>query len=406
MQKIWKIILLIILLLSSFTPFHRVWAASSCPQNDPCKDIGNPLEKVSCYTNVVNTCSTERESMTSQVIYLSSRISLTSTKIENIKNKIIELQQDIDNITNKIGELDNSMTTITSMFIDRIKASYKYGEFSYLNLVLSTPHISDLFTRFKYIQTVQAHDRKLLFQIQNSKANYQDQKKLREEKILEQNQAKKQQEKEQATLAVQKKDKEIFLAITQNSEAVYKQNLAAAQREASNIQQAASILSQAGVAKHVNKGDVIGLMGNTGFSTGPHLHFAVYNLKESDLNKFNFDSAYENPFNILASRNLPFEPSSCDDVSPSSRTTKSIGSGSWSWPLNNPTISQCFGHTPYSWRYGTGIHNGVDMWDDGDKAIRAVDEGNAYTYLGGQAKGNGVFIFHNNGKMTLYWHLQ
>ncbi len=405
MQKIWKIILLTILLFFLFIPFYSIWAASSCPQDDPCKDIGNPLEKVSCYTNVVNTCSTERESMTSQVVYLSSRISLTSTKIENIKNKIIELQKDIDNLTNKIGELENSMTTITSMFIDRIIASYKYGEFSYLNLVLSTPRISDLFTRFKYIQTVQAHDRKMLFQIQNSKANYQDQKKLREAKIIEQNQAKIQQEKEQATLAVQKKEKEIFLAITQNSEAIYKQNLAAAQREASNIQQAASILSQAGVAKHVNKGDVIGIMGNTGFSTGPHLHFAVYNLRESDLNKFNFESGYENPFNNLVNKQLSFEQYSCDDVM--NALSKNIGSGSWMWPMANPHISQCYGHTPFSsGRYPSGIHNGVDMWDDGDKAIRAVDEGNAYTYLGGQAKGNGVFIFHNNGKMTLYWHLQ
>lgn len=406
MQKIWKINLLFIILLFSLTLTDRIWAASSCPQNDPCKDVGNTQEKVSCYTNVVNTCSTERESMTSQVIYLSSRISLTTTKIENIKNKIIELQQEIDNITDKISELDNTMTTITSMFIDRIKASYKYGEFSYLNLVLSTPRISDLFTRFKYIQTVQAHDRKILFMLQNNKEINKDMKKDRETKIIEQNLAKKQQEKEQTNLAVQKKEKEIFLAITQNSEAVYKQNLLAAQREASNIQQAASILSQAGVAKHVNKGDVIGIMGNTGFSTGPHLHFAIYNLKESDLKQFYFDSAYENPFGMLASRNIPFEPSACDDVSPSNRTTKIIGSGSWQWPLNNPTISQCFGHTPYSWRYGTGIHNGVDMWDDNDKAIRAVDEGNAYTYLGGQSKGNGVFIFHNNGKMTLYWHLQ
>jgi murein DD-endopeptidase MepM/ murein hydrolase activator NlpD len=46
------------------------------------------------------------------------------------------------------------------------------------------------------------------------------------------------------------------------------------------------------------------------------------------------------------------------------------------------------------------------MVDSNNILVKAVDEGNAYTYRGGQAKGNGVFIFHSNGKMTLYWHLQ
>jgi murein DD-endopeptidase MepM/ murein hydrolase activator NlpD len=74
--------------------------------------------------------------------------------------------------------------------------------------------------------------------------------------------------------------------------------------------------------------------------------------------------------------------------------------------MNNPAISQCFGHTPWSWRYQSKIHNGLDMYDDNDKLVHAPESGNAYTYRGGQSAGNGVFIFHDNGKMTLYWHLQ
>ena len=74
--------------------------------------------------------------------------------------------------------------------------------------------------------------------------------------------------------------------------------------------------------------------------------------------------------------------------------------------MSDPIISQCYGKTPSSWRYSNGLHAGVDMWQSGDIAIRAVDNGVAYFYRGSSSLGNNVRIFHSNGKMTLYLHLQ
>lgn len=395
--------LLLLLCIGLLLPLP-VHAQSSCSIVDPCKDISDVLAKVSCYSLVVGACQSQRESMTAQLVYLNSKIELTNANIQAAKAKIESLGKQIEDLTTKIDNLESSMTKITSLFIDRIVATYKYGDISYLDLLLASQKFSELVNRFKYFQMVQAHDRRLLFQLQNSKENFKEQKQKREEIRQQQAIVQKQLEQDEIVLAQQKRDKEVFLQVTKNNETVYKQNLDAARREAANIQQAASLLSQAGVAKSVKKSDVIGLMGNTGFSTGAHLHFSVYNLIESDLGKFNFNSGTENPFNFLSSRTLSFDTNACDDILTSQ--TKSTGSGSWQWPMSNPRISQCYGHTPFSFNYQSGIHNGVDMYDDNDIFVRAIDDGNAYTYRGGQSAGNGVFIFHNNGKMTLYWHLQ
>ena len=173
MYKIWKLIFILFFLLLPFSPLVLVQVkaqnSSSCPSDDPCKDKGSAFDKVNCYSSIVNTCSNQRQSMASQIVYLNTKIGLTTAKIDGSKEKILALEEEIVELGEKIEKLEHSLTNITSVFIDRIIATYKYGEMSYFDLLLTSRRFADFINRYKYIQTVQAHDRKILFQLQNSK---------------------------------------------------------------------------------------------------------------------------------------------------------------------------------------------------------------------------------------------
>ena len=402
-----KCLFYILFLLATvfFHPGAVFSQAASCPTNDDaCNKIKDPDSKATCFSNLVTACKNQANSLSSQVTYLNGQISLNELNIDKTELRIAELEAEIATISGKIERLEGSLTTVINVLISRVIATYKTGRGENLSLLLSSNGMSEFLSRAKYIKVAQEHDKKLLFQMQETKNNYLEQKAQREKKKKEQDELKIYLEGQKVQLANTKKQKESLISVTKNNQARFEQLRDEARKEAEQVRRAAAFVATSGEKKEVKRGDPIGLMGNTGFSTGAHLHLGIYNLKEDEFSSFNFNGSTSNPFDFLSSQSVNFEGTSCDDVS--SSQSKTVGGGGWSWPMNSPTISQCYGHTPWSWRYSIGVHNGVDMWNNSDIVIRAVEDGNAYFYRGGQANGNGVFIFHNNGKMSLYWHLQ
>jgi len=343
--------------------------------------------KINEYTQKLSALAQAKDTLANQVNYLSSQIELTALKINQTETSIKILEKEIQQLTVEIGKLDVSLNQLTTNFISQVVQSYKLQKRIPPLSVFLNPSFNSFYQQYKYLSTAQANSRELMFKLETTRTNFDIQKATKQKKQQELSILEKQLADQKVNLANQKASKNNLLITTKNDEAKYQQLKRAAENELS------SLLAAKFVGKrHVAKGEALGLMGNTGYSFGDHLHFGLYDLREENLSSWTYQRDID-PLDYLAQHRWPMD---------------GINSINQLCAENNRTscITQKRGQTPYSYLYADRFHHGIDMVSS-SKTVFAINEGEAYFYRDNKSSlGNHVKLFHPDGKMSLYLHLQ
>lgn len=325
----------------------------------------------------------QEKTLSTQITFMNSQIQLTTLKVN-------QTQEQIDSLTAQIARLEVSLDSLSRVLGKRVVATYKENKVSPLSLFFSSEDFSEFVSRYKYLKVMQVHDKKLLLAMEETRTNYDDQKKEVEALKVK-------LEAQKKLLDKQKKDKEYLLTITREDEKRYGQMLAAARAEEAAMRRI--LAGQGDVVKigPVKAGTAIGsiIEGVSPCSSGSHLHFEV----EKDSNPVS-------PAMYLKNVSLLFE----DNV------TRFTPGGDWDWPITQPIrITQEFGDTFWSkmgW-YGGGPHTGIDMvsgtfGNSGPRIVRAVRDGTLYH--GSIGCGGGKLRFSRvdlpDGLATYYLHVE
>lgn len=372
--------------------------------NSNVSDLQNKIEELE---KKLSDAKDQEKTLKNEITKVDNQISVTNYKIQSSINQIDEKQREITFLKQDISFLEDRLVKIKESILQyeklvdlRIREKYKSsrGSGGGLSILLADANgFASFISRLKYSKVAEDRDKNLLGEMKSAENSYESQQGVLQDKKDEVEKVKVQIEVEKTkleglkgTLDVYKQEKNTLLEVTKNDEVEYKRQLDQAKAELEAIQNIVSSVNFSNGSK-IKKGTPIAVMGNSGYpncSTAAHLHFEVRK-----------NGVVTSPLNYLKSKSVY--------VYDFSNGEKNLGSGKWSWPMEGMQITQMYGKTPWSWRYASGRHDGIDMVSS-NTAIYAPEDGvivRGTMGCGGPVI-NYVAIDHGGGVVSYFLHVR
>jgi len=207
------------------------------------QDTTDLQKKINEYQEKLQQLKQQKNTLSSQIQYMDTQIYLTGLQISATEQKIVETEKEINLLGSRIEGLDQSLDYLSKQLIQRIVEGYKKKPLSIFSLLLDNKNANDFLNQVKYLKSAQNNNQKFLYTVQETKTNYEEQKKLREEKKTELDKLTETLNYQKQSLNNQKVQKQKLLTDTQNDEATYQRLLTQAKAQLAGFK---SFVSSAG----------------------------------------------------------------------------------------------------------------------------------------------------------------
>lgn len=199
--------------------------------SDDSQTLDQLNQKISDLQQKVSDLQSQGDTLSSQISDMDSQIQLTQDRIDSTQKQIMDLTLDIDTASKRMGSLEDSLTNVTKVLLSHIVATYQAGSASDMQVLLTSNDINDMMTKANYLQFVQQHDKELLYDTQQARDDYANQKAILESQKKQVLALSTQLQQYTQTLDSQKQAKQTLLTQTQGDEQTYESMLAQAKAE-------------------------------------------------------------------------------------------------------------------------------------------------------------------------------
>jgi septal ring factor EnvC (AmiA/AmiB activator) len=307
----------------------------------------------------------EAGSLTEAIGSLDAEISNTTQQINNTSAKISQLNGELQQKEEELKEAKQLLRL-------NMRALYKRGDASTVELIVGSDSFSEFMDEQEYLERVKVG-------IQDAANKVIKIKKQIKSKRAEQKEQLAKQEAAKQSLNDTRAQRANLLEKTRGQESEYRKTVKELEEKREQVEEAltAKILAQQfasqGSVGGGGGGSVIGRVGMTGFTFGPHLHFEIRNANFQPVNPYNYN---------------------------------------FNWPVpSSRYVSQGYGCVSASWYYtkcggGGSLHAGLDIAAPVGSAVVAAKAGDIiHRGDDGDGYGNKIVIRHNDGTYSLYAHL-